>query len=105
VDRRRPVHHDTLVRPDATLAAVLDPEYFGWALDLSRTGSLIIVDNVVRGGAVLDATSDDPVVQGVRRLNARLAAEPRVSAVALQTVGIEGWDGMAIVLVTDGRRD
>jgi predicted O-methyltransferase YrrM len=77
-----------------------NPEYFAWALRLTRKGSVIVVDNVVRGGAVLDAASDDPTVQGVRRLNERLAAEPRVSAVALQTVGSKGWDGMAIVLVT-----
>ena len=77
-----------------------NPEYFGWALALSRTGTLIVVDNVVRGGAVLDAASDDPIVRGVRRLNERLAAEPRVSAVAFQMVGSKGWDGMAIVLVT-----
>jgi predicted O-methyltransferase YrrM len=77
-----------------------NPEYFAWALALARTGSLIVVDNVVRGGAVLDAASDDPVVQGVRRMTARLATEPRVSAVAVQTVGSKGYDGMAIVVVT-----
>jgi predicted O-methyltransferase YrrM len=75
-------------------------EYFAWALRLARRGTVIIVDNVVRAGAVLDATSDDPSVQGVRRLNERLAREPRVSAVAFQTVGSKGYDGMALVLVT-----
>jgi predicted O-methyltransferase YrrM len=77
-----------------------NPEYFTWALRLSRTGTVIIVDNVVRAGAVLDAASDDPSVQGVRRLNQLLAREPCVSAVAFQTVGSKGHDGMAIVLVT-----
>ncbi len=74
-------------------------EYFGWALQLTRRGSLIIVDNVVRDGAVIDDTSDDASVQGVRRFNAALAAEPRVSATALQTVGSKGYDGFALALV------
>jgi hypothetical protein len=74
---------------------------FAWALRLSRPGTLIIVDNVVRNGAVVDAASDDPIVQGVRRLNDAIAAEPRVSAAAIQTVGSKGYDGMAIVLVND----
>src|SRR5262245_34963784 len=77
-----------------------NPEYFAWALEHSRAGTIIIVDNVVRDGAVVDAASTDPGVRGVRRLNGRLAAEPRVSAVAVQTVGSKGYDGMAIVLVT-----
>lgn len=76
------------------------PEYFTWALRLSAPGSLIIVDNVVRGGAVLDADSDDPNVQGTRRLHELLAAEPRVSATTIQTVGAKGYDGFAIALVT-----
>lgn len=76
------------------------PDYFTWALKLSRRGSLIIADNVVRDGAVIDATSSDPSVQGVRRFNELLAAEPRVSATAIQTVGSKGYDGFAIVLVT-----
>ena len=62
-------------------------EYFAWALKLTRQGSLIIVDNVVRKGAVVDTSSDDPSVQGVRRFYEMLAAEPRVSATAIQTVG------------------
>ena len=76
------------------------PEYFAWALKLSRRGSLIIVDNVVRNGAVVDASSGDPSVQGVRRFNELLAAEPRVSATAVQTVGSKGYDGFVIALVT-----
>ncbi len=75
------------------------PEYFKWALDLSRPGSVIIVDNVIRGGAVLNAASADPNVQGVRRFNELVAAERRVSATAVQTVGIKGYDGFAIAIV------
>lgn len=74
--------------------------YFSWAIELSRRGSVIVVDNVVRNGAVIDATSADPIVQGVRRFNELLAAEPRVSATAIQTVGSKGYDGFAIALVT-----
>ena len=74
--------------------------YFDWALRLSRPGSIIVVDNVVRDGDVIDATSDSPTVQGVRRFLERLAAEPRVSATAIQTVGGKGYDGFAIALVT-----
>jgi predicted O-methyltransferase YrrM len=76
------------------------PEYFDWALKLSRPGSVIVVDNVVRGGAVVDAKSDDPSVQGVRRFLERLANEPRVDATAIQTVGNKGYDGFSIALVT-----
>jgi predicted O-methyltransferase YrrM len=77
-----------------------NPEYFQWALRLSRLGTLIIVDNVVRDGAVIDADSDDPSVQGTREFAEMLAAEPRVSATAIQTVGSKGYDGFALVLVT-----
>jgi predicted O-methyltransferase YrrM len=75
------------------------PEYFDWALRLSRPGSLILVDNVVRKGAVADAGSGDPSVQGVRRFNEKVAREPRVSATTIQTVGTKGYDGIAFVLV------
>ena len=75
------------------------PEYFDWALRLSHPGSLILVDNVVRKGAVADQASDDPSVQGVRRFNERVAREPRVSATTLQTVGVKGYDGIAFALV------
>lgn len=71
-----------------------------WALKLSRCGSLIIADNVVRNGAVVDAASSDSSVQGIRRFNKLLAAEPRVSATEIQTVGSKGYDGFAIALVT-----
>jgi len=76
------------------------PEYFGWALRLARRGTLIVVDNVVRDGAVIDADSENPAVQGIRRFNELLAAEPRVSATAIQTVGSKGHDGFALALVT-----
>ena len=77
-----------------------NPEYLAWAIKLARHGSLIIADNVVRNGAVIDAASDDPSVQGIRRFNELLAAEPRLSATAIQTVGSKGYDGFALALVT-----
>jgi predicted O-methyltransferase YrrM len=77
-----------------------NPEYFTWALRLVRRGGVIIVDNVIRNGAVIDADSPDPNIQGVRRCNAMMAAEPRVSATAIQTVGSKGYDGFSIALVT-----
>jgi predicted O-methyltransferase YrrM len=74
-------------------------EYFSWALKLTRRGGVIIVDNVVRKGAVIDAASDDENVQGVRRFYEMLAADPRVNATAIQTVGSKGYDGFALALV------
>ena len=76
-----------------------NPDYFPWALKLSRRGTLIIADNVVRKGAVTDAASNDPNVQGVRRFNELLAADPRMSATAIQTVGSKGYDGFVLALV------
>ncbi|MGO9135710.1 MAG: O-methyltransferase [Methylovirgula sp.] len=76
-----------------------NPEYFQWALTLSRPGSLIIIDNVVRDGAVANVASLDPDVLGVRRLNELMAGDPRVFATAMQTVGIKGYDGFAVALV------
>jgi predicted O-methyltransferase YrrM len=75
------------------------PDYFEWALRLSRRGILIIADNVVRDGAVIDAASNDPLVKGIRRFMDMHATEPRVSATAIQTVGSKGYDGVAIALV------
>jgi len=75
------------------------PDYLPWAMKLSRPGSVIIGDNVVRKGAVIDAVSSDADVQGVRRFYELLAAEPRVSSTAIQTVGSKGYDGFAIALV------
>jgi predicted O-methyltransferase YrrM len=76
------------------------PNYWNWAMRLSRSGSLIIVDNVVRDGAIIDAASEDPSVKGVRRLNELLAADPQISATTIQTVGTKGYDGLTIVLVS-----
>jgi predicted O-methyltransferase YrrM len=76
------------------------PGYFTWALKLSRRGSLIIADNVVRNGAVIDGANSDPGVQGIRRMNEMVSAEPRVSATAIQTVGGKGYDGFMLALVT-----
>lgn len=76
-----------------------NPEYFAWALKLSRVGTMIIIDNVVRNGAVIDVDNHDPAILGVRRLNQLLGSEPRVSATALQTVGGKGYDGFALALV------
>ena len=74
-------------------------DYFDWALRLSRPGSLIIVDNVVRDGAVIDEANADTRVQGVRRFNRVMANEPRVLATEIQTVGSKGYDGFAMALV------
>jgi len=76
------------------------PQYLKWALTLSRTGSVIVADNVVWRGAVLDASSNDPNIQGIRSFNEMLAAEPRLEATAIQTVGARGHDGFAIAVVT-----
>lgn len=76
-----------------------NPDYFAWALRFSRPGSLIIADNVVREGAVAEATSNDASARGVRRFLELVAAEPRVSATAIQTVGSKGYDGFAIARV------
>ena len=73
--------------------------YFEWALKLSRPGSLILVDNVIRDGAVADLTSTDPMVKGVQRLNELLAKETRVCATTVQTVGSKGYDGFTLALV------
>jgi predicted O-methyltransferase YrrM len=75
------------------------PAYFEWALKLAAPGALIIVDNVIREGAVADASSTDPSVLGVRRLNEMLRDEPRVTATTIQTVGSKGYDGLTIALV------
>jgi predicted O-methyltransferase YrrM len=72
------------------------PEYLSWAIKLARRGTLIIADNVVRNGAIIDAESTDANVQAVRRFNELLAAESRLSATAIQTVGSKGYDGFTI---------
>jgi predicted O-methyltransferase YrrM len=75
------------------------PAYFAWALEHSRPGSLIVVDNVVRGGTLADPDSDDPTVLAQRRLHEILAAEDRVGATTIQTVGSKGYDGFTVALV------
>jgi predicted O-methyltransferase YrrM len=74
--------------------------YFDWALQLSRPGSVIVVDNVVRGGRVVDAESRDAAIVGTRALHAHVGKEPRVTATAVQTVGSKGHDGFLLALVT-----
>lgn len=75
------------------------PSYFAWALDHTRPGSLIIADNVVRGGSLADGASDDEATVAQRRLHEMLAGEPRVMATTIQTVGSKGYDGFTIGLV------
>jgi predicted O-methyltransferase YrrM len=76
-----------------------NPVYLHWALKLAREGTVIIADNVIREGAILDPASPDPNVQGTRSMFQLLADNPRISATALQTVGSKGWDGFALALV------
>ncbi len=101
---------DTLARLEAEGAGPFDfvfvdadkesyPDYFEWALKLSGPGCVIVADNMVRQGAVADAKSDDPLVQGTRRMNELMAADPRVVATEIQTVGSKGYDGFALALV------
>jgi predicted O-methyltransferase YrrM len=79
------------------------PHYLEWSLKLSRRGSLIIVDNVVRDGALIDARSEDPSVRGVRRMHEILAADPRLTATTIQTVGSKGYDGFTLARVIAGK--
>jgi caffeoyl-CoA O-methyltransferase len=74
-------------------------EYFEWALKLSRPGTVIIADNVIRDGKVLDPNPEDPMVKGAQRFNRALAASTRVTATILQTMGLKEYDGMAIAIV------
>jgi predicted O-methyltransferase YrrM len=76
-----------------------NPGYFQWAMKLSRPGTVIVIDNVVRDGEVINAKSTDPGVQGVRKMNEMLVAEKRVTVTAIQMVGSKGYDGFAIVRV------
>ncbi len=77
------------------------PNYLKWSLKLSRKGTLILVDNVIRDGEVIDASSQDPNVQGARQLFDMLKSEPRLQATALQTVGSKGYDGFAMAVVVE----
>jgi predicted O-methyltransferase YrrM len=78
------------------------PNYFAWALDHTRPGGLIVADNVVRNGSLAEASSPDPTTKAQRQLHQMLAAEPRVTATTIQTVGSKGYDGFTIALVEGG---
>ncbi|MEU1401775.1 O-methyltransferase [Streptomyces sp. NPDC005728] len=77
-----------------------NPAYLEWALKLTRPGSVIVGDNVVRDGAVTDPSGADPRVQGVRRFTELIAEHPRLTATTIQTVGTKGYDGFTLALVT-----
>jgi predicted O-methyltransferase YrrM len=78
-----------------------NPTYLEWAIKLSRKGTLIVVDNVIRDGEIANASSTDPAITGTRAMFEMLSANPRLCATALQTVGSKGYDGFALALVTD----
>ncbi|MEU2075709.1 O-methyltransferase [Streptomyces sp. NPDC013489] len=101
---------DTLPRLEAEGAGPFDlvfidadkvnnPRYVEWALKLSRPGTVIVVDNVVRGGRITTPDPDDPAITGTRELFALVAAEPRLDATAIQTVGTKGYDGLLLARV------
>jgi predicted O-methyltransferase YrrM len=75
------------------------PQYFSDAVELSHPGSLVVVDNVVRQGKLIDTGSDDPDAEGMRRLIEQMGADRRIVPAAIQTVGVKGWDGFAFALV------
>jgi predicted O-methyltransferase YrrM len=77
------------------------PPYFSWSLERTRPGGLIVADNVVRGGALVDEADEDPAIAAQRRFHEALADEPRVDATTIQTVGGKGYDGFTIALVRD----
>ncbi|MFZ0919706.1 MAG: O-methyltransferase [Candidatus Dormiibacterota bacterium] len=77
------------------------PEYFSAAIDLAHAGSLIVVDNVVRQGKLIDSESEDPDAAGMRRLIEQMGADRRVVPAVIQTVGVKGWDGFAFALVVE----
>jgi predicted O-methyltransferase YrrM len=76
------------------------PAYFSWSLEHTRPGGLIVADNVIRGGALIDEADDDPAIVAQRRFHEILADEPRVEATTIQTVGVKGYDGFTLALVT-----
>jgi predicted O-methyltransferase YrrM len=98
--------HDEQVQPFDMIFIDADkqnmPTYLEWALKLARPGTLIVADNVVREGAVVDESSADPATRGVRGMFAMMAVEPRLTATAIQTVGSKGYDGFALALVVGG---
>lgn len=77
-----------------------NPEYLTWAVKLSGPGTVIVTDNVILNGSVVDTDAIHPAVQGNRAFFDRLSAEPRLNATAIQTVGSKGYDGFAIAVVT-----
>ncbi|MEZ4415601.1 MAG: O-methyltransferase [Gemmatimonadota bacterium] len=95
--RDQGAHPFDLIFIDADKPPMAD--YFRWALQLSRPGTLIIADNVIRSGTVLDANHEEEAVQGVRRFNALLAKTHGITSTILQTVGRKGHDGLALALV------
>jgi predicted O-methyltransferase YrrM len=92
-EERRPFD---LVFIDADKPSI--PQYYEWALKLTRPGSLIVIDNVVREGGLIDPNGDE-AVQGVRKLHEILAKDRRVTATTIQTVGAKGYDGLTFALV------
>jgi predicted O-methyltransferase YrrM len=77
------------------------PDYFAWALEHSRPGTLIVADNVIRDGRLADLADDDPAIVAQRRFHEQLASESRVEATTIQTVGAKGYDGFSLVRVLD----
>ena len=79
-----------------------NPAYIEWAIRLGRPGTLIIVDNVVRDGSIVSPAGHDADVRGTRRAYEFVGAHPRLAATAIQTVGVKGYDGFLMALITDG---
>jgi predicted O-methyltransferase YrrM len=75
------------------------PSYLGWSLQLAKRGTLILIDNVVRDGAIIDTANTEPDVEGVRSMFTMMGTEPRLSATTVQTVGVKGYDGFALAVV------
>jgi predicted O-methyltransferase YrrM len=78
---------------------VSTPAYFEWSLPRTRSGGLIVADNVIRDGALVDESNEEPAIGAQRRLHEMLADEPRVEATTIQTVGAKGYDGFTLVRV------
>src|SRR5689334_4659744 len=95
--------HESQARPFDLIFIDADksqyPDYLDWCIKLARKGSMIIADNVVREGAIIDERSEDLSVQGVRRFNEAVSRDPRLQATAIQTVGAKGHDGFCVIYV------
>ena len=76
------------------------PDYLDWAVKLSRRGGLIVADNVVREGAVIEQSNQPPDMVGIRQFNEKVARHPRLTATVIQVVGSKGHDGLALAIVT-----